>query len=67
MLNHIKSLKHKQVVALLRRNGFESVGGGGKHIKFKNLSNGRQVMIPSHGGADVSKIILKDVYEAIKQ
>lgn len=38
----------KEMVKLLKKNGFEVVSQNGSHIKLKNSENGRTVIVPYH-------------------
>jgi predicted RNA binding protein YcfA (HicA-like mRNA interferase family) len=39
-----------EVVAILRRNGFELAGSSGSHQKWRNRVAGKQVIVPYHRG-----------------
>lgn len=41
-------LTSKEMIRLLRKNGFEIVSQSGSHVKLKNPKNGRQVIVPYH-------------------
>jgi len=43
-------LSADQVVAILKRHGFVLTGQSGSHQKWRNLSSGRQVIVPYHRG-----------------
>ncbi len=38
----------KEMVKLLKKNGFEVVSQNGSHVKLKNSENGRTVIVPYH-------------------
>lgn len=38
----------KEMVKLLKKNGFEETGQNGSHIKMKNNKTGRQTIVPMH-------------------
>lgn len=38
----------KQMIRLLEENGFTLVSSNGSHHKFRNLQNGRTVIVPVH-------------------
>lgn len=41
-------IKPKEMVKLLKKNGFTEVSQNGSHIKMRNQENGRQVIVPLH-------------------
>ncbi len=41
-------IKPKEMVKLLKKNGFTEVSQNGSHIKMRNQKNGRQVIVPLH-------------------
>ena len=41
-------LTPKQMVKLLKQNGFEEVSQNGSHLKMRNTETGKQVAIPMH-------------------
>lgn len=40
----------KQMIKLLKKNGFVEVRQNGSHKQFINYENGRQTTVPSHAG-----------------
>lgn len=38
----------KEMVKLLKQNGFEETNQNGSHIKMKNHETGRQTIVPMH-------------------
>lgn len=50
----------KELIKLLKKNGFQEVGQSGSHIKFKNMENQRTVIVPYH-----SKALKKGLEQAI--
>lgn len=50
----------KEIIKLLKKNGFEEVGQNGSHVKLKNLETGRTVIVPYH-----SKDLKKGMEQAI--
>ena len=56
-------LTPKQMVKLLKKNGFEEVSQNGSHLKMRNHETNRQVIVPMHN-AELKKgteqSILKD-------
>ena len=41
-------LTSKQMIKLLRKNGFTVVSQNGSHVKLKNYNTGVQVIVPCH-------------------
>ncbi|MBQ7242476.1 MAG: type II toxin-antitoxin system HicA family toxin [Firmicutes bacterium] len=50
----------KELIKLLKKNGFEEISQNGSHIKMKNFETGRQTIIPLH-----SKALKKGLEQAI--
>ncbi|MDO4299734.1 MAG: type II toxin-antitoxin system HicA family toxin [Lachnospiraceae bacterium] len=50
----------KEMVKLLKKNGFEEIGQNGSHVKLKNPETGRTVIVPYH-----SKDLKKGMEQAI--
>ena len=50
----------REMIKLLKDNGFEKVGQNGSHIKMKNIKTGRQTEVPYH-----SKSLKKGLEQAI--
>lgn len=38
----------REMVKLLKRNGFESISQNGSHVKLRNAETGRTVIVPYH-------------------
>lgn len=38
----------REMIKLLKKNGFEVVDQNGSHIKLKNLQTGKQTIVPYH-------------------
>ncbi len=41
-------MSSKEMLKLLRKNGFEEVSQNGSHMKLKNPETGRTVIVPYH-------------------
>lgn len=41
-------MKPKEMVKLLKKNGFTEISQNGSHVKMRNQENGRQVIVPLH-------------------
>lgn len=50
----------KEMVRLLKKNGFEEISQVGSHVKLKNFETGRTVIVPYH-----SKDLKKGMEQAI--
>lgn len=50
----------REMMKLLKQNGFEEVGQNGSHVKLKNFETGRTVIVPYH-----SKDLKKGLEQAI--
>ena len=50
----------KELIKLLKKNGFEEISQNGSHIKMKNFETGRQTIVPLH-----SKALKKGLEQAI--
>ncbi len=53
-------MSSKEMLKLLRKNGFEEVSQNGSHMKLKNPETGRTVIVPYH-----SKDLKKGMEQAI--
>jgi len=53
-------LKPQQVVALLRRHGFEEVRQRGSHKQFRH-PDGRVTTVPFHKGRDIAPMLLRQI------
>lgn len=50
----------KQMIKLLKKNGFIEVSQNGSHVKLNNVETGKQVIVPYH-----SKTMKKGLEQAI--
>ena len=41
----------RELIVLLKNNGFEEVSQNGSHVKMKNFQTGKQTIIPYHNKA----------------
>lgn len=53
-------LTPKEMIRLLKQNGFKKISQNGSHIKLKNNETGRQTIVPLH-----SKSLKKGTEQAI--
>lgn len=53
-------LTPKEMIRLLKKNGFRETSQNGSHVKLKNEGTGRQVIVPYH-----SKAMKKGLEQAI--
>ena len=38
----------REIIKLLKKNGFREIGQNGSHIKLKNMETGKTVIVPFH-------------------
>jgi len=50
----------KEIIKLLKKNGFQEVSQNGSHVKLRNRETGRTVVVPYH-----SKDLKKGLEQAI--
>ncbi len=50
----------KEMLKLLKKNGFRAVSQNGSHVKMRNFKTGKQVIVPNH-----SKTMKKGLEQAI--
>lgn len=53
-------LTPREMIKLLKKNGFREMSQNGSHVKLKNQKTGRQVIVPYH-----SKAMKKGLEQAI--
>lgn len=53
-------MKPKEMIRLLKNNGFIKISQNGSHVKMKNFETGRQTTIPIH-----SKDLKRELEDAI--
>ena len=41
-------MSSKEMLKLLKENGFETISQNGSHVKLRNLKTGRTVIVPYH-------------------
>ena len=58
-------LKPAEVIAILRRLGFEEVRQRGSHRQFRH-PDGRCTTVPFHAGRDISPILLRQIAKDIR-
>lgn len=58
-------LKSKDVIRILKILGFSNVRTKGSHIFFKH-SDGRATLVPKHGGEDIGRGLLRQIFREIK-
>ena len=56
-------LKAREIIRILRRNGFLLVGSKGSHQKWRNAATEKQVIVPYHAGKDLPLGTLKSIIE----
>lgn len=65
MKGRLPILKARDVTRILRKLGFYKVRQKGAHICFKH-SDGRFTLVPSHGGEDIGRGLLRQILREIK-
>jgi predicted RNA binding protein YcfA (HicA-like mRNA interferase family) len=50
MARKLPRLKASDVIRILQRHGFVLVSQRGSHQKWRNIDNGKQVIVPHHRG-----------------
>jgi predicted RNA binding protein YcfA (HicA-like mRNA interferase family) len=59
----IPRLTSDQAIAILRRYGFVLAGSAGSHQKWRNVSTGKQVIVPYHRGRILPLGTMKAIQE----
>ena len=57
----IRQFTARELERLLSRFGFILISQKGSHKKWRNLSNGRQVIVPSHSGRKIPLGTLRNI------
>jgi predicted RNA binding protein YcfA (HicA-like mRNA interferase family) len=60
----VPPLKPQEVVAILRRLGFEEVQQRGSHKQFRH-SDGRGTTVPFHSGRDISPTLVRKIAQDV--
>jgi len=63
-MTKVPPLKPLEVMAILRRFGFEQVRQRGSHRQFRH-QNGRVTTVPDHRGRDISPILIRRIADEI--
>lgn len=64
-MGSIPVLKPSEVIAILKRFGFEEVRQRGSHKQFRH-PDGRGTTVPFHAGRDISPILLRKIARDIE-
>lgn len=64
-MTKIRTLKAKNIIRALRKLGFYQIRQKGSHIFFIHR-DGRNTLVPKHGGEDISKGLLRQILREIK-
>jgi len=59
-MSSLPSLTAKQIVKILKRHGFESVGHEGSHHYLRH-PDGRLTTVPMHAGKTIKKGLLREI------
>lgn len=65
MVSHLPMLKARDMTRILHRMGFFKVRQKGSHIFYEH-PDGRTTLIPSHGGEDMGKGLLRQILREIE-
>jgi len=65
MSGRLPALKARDVIRVIEKLGFYAVRQKGSHIFFKH-SDGRTTLVPSHGGEDISRGLLREILNETK-
>lgn len=65
MKDRLPMFKARDIFRVLRKLGFYKVRQKGAHICFKH-SDGRFTLVPSHGGEDIGRGLLRQILKEIK-
>ena len=65
MNGRLPTLKARDVTRVLNKLGFYKVRQKGAHICFKH-PDGRFTLVPSHGGEDIGRGLLRQILKEIK-
>lgn len=64
MSEHLPSLKARDVIRVLKKLGFCEIRQKGYHVCFKH-NDGRFTLVPSHGGEDIGRGLLRQILHEI--
>ncbi|MBI3589404.1 MAG: type II toxin-antitoxin system HicA family toxin [Candidatus Liptonbacteria bacterium] len=65
MSGRLPALKARDIIRVIEKLGFYAVRQKGSHIFFKH-PDGRATLVPSHGGEDISRGLLREILNEIK-
>jgi len=65
MSGRLPALKARDIIRVIEKLGFYAVRQKGSHIFFKH-PDGRTTLVPSHGGEDISRGLLREILNEIK-
>jgi predicted RNA binding protein YcfA (HicA-like mRNA interferase family) len=55
----------RQMISLLQENGFAIVSQNGSHVKLKNLTTGKQTIVPYHSSKSLSKGLEQEILKQV--
>ncbi|MFQ5521169.1 MAG: type II toxin-antitoxin system HicA family toxin [Candidatus Methylomirabilia bacterium] len=64
-MGRLPVLSAREIIAVLRKMGFEEVRQRGSHKQFKH-ADGRRTTVPVHGGRDISPLLLRQIIRDIR-
>ena len=54
-------MKYREVVKMLKKNGWREVRSNGSHHAFKHPGSSYLAIVPEHGGKDISVGVLREL------
>ena len=63
MAGRLPRLTAAEVIKILKSNNFVLISSHGSHQKWRNLQNGKQVIVPYHKGKQLPLGTLKSIIE----
>jgi len=64
-MGSVPVLKPSEVVAILKRLGFQEVRQKGSHKQFRH-ADGRRTTVPFHAARDISPILLRQIAKDVR-
>jgi len=65
MSGRLPALKARDIIRVIEKLGFYAARQKGSHIFFKHR-DGHTTLVPSHGGEDISRGLLREILNEIK-
>jgi predicted RNA binding protein YcfA (HicA-like mRNA interferase family) len=61
MTGRLPSVTAREIIEVLRRDGWYEVGSSGGHLQFKHPEKPGRVTVPVHSRGDIDRIILANI------